>query len=189
VTEIQPLTPELIPDALTLFGTSTGTARCFCMWFIIPVKQYHAGGPDRNRELFCGLVTDSTLPAGLLAYRSGEPVGWCAVGPRSRYARAIETPSFKGRDPSEDEAVWLVPCFYVRKDARRSGVSRALLQAAVDVAKEHGATAIEGFPFARGMRPSPESMVGGETAFAACGFRVDRRPTATRVVTRLDLGG
>jgi GNAT superfamily N-acetyltransferase len=189
VTEIRPVTRDLVPDALSLFGTDRGTGRCFCMWFIIPVKQYHAGGSEQNRQLFGRLVTDDTLPAGLLAYRDGEPVGWCAAGPRSRYARAIETPSFTGRDPSEDDSVWLVPCFYVRKDARRGGVSRTLLERAIALAQEHGATAIEGFPFARGVKPSRESMVGFESTFAACGFRIERKPSATRFVMRFDLDG
>lgn len=185
--EIKPLTPDLIADAETLFAASKETDHCFCMWFIIPVKQYHAGGADRNRQLFANLVDQSDAPAGLLAYRAGEPVGWCAAGPRSRYARAIETPSFKGRDPAEDDAVWLVPCFFVRREIRRGGIGRALLEGAVALARDYNATAIEGFPFADGVKPSKESMVGVESLFAASGFTVTRQPSPTRVVMRREL--
>jgi GNAT superfamily N-acetyltransferase len=73
-------------------------------------------------------------------------VGWCAVGPRSRFVHALRVPSFKGRDPSEDESVWLVSCFNVHRDHRSEGVSRAPLLGAADLAKKHGAKAIEGFP-------------------------------------------
>lgn len=58
--------------------------------------------PLGNRELFRALVAGSDEPVGLLAYRDGEGVGWCAAGPRTRFARALGVPSFKGRDPAED---------------------------------------------------------------------------------------
>lgn len=186
--EVKPVTPDLVPDADELFGSSPGTAGCSCMWFIIPVKQYHAGGAQVNRGLFHDLVESNPAPIGLLAYRGGEPVGWCAAGPRSRYARALRVPSFKGRDPEEDGSIWLVPCFYIRKEVRREGVARALLEGAVTLAREQGAPAIEGFPFARGAKVSSDSMVGVESLFESQGFTVTRRPSATWVVMRRDLG-
>ena len=186
--EVKPLTPDLVPDAAALFDSSPETHGCSCMWFLIPYKEYKAGGPEGNRRRFTQLVEATPYPIGLLAYREGEVVGWCAAGPRSRFVRALNVPSFKGRDPSEDDSVWMVPCFYVRKDVRREGVSRALLEAAVVLAREHGATAIEGFPFASGVKVGRESMVAVEPLFAACGFVVSRRPLATRVVMRRELG-
>lgn len=120
--EVRPLNRDLLPDAEAIFDTSPETRGCSCMWFLIPVAEYHAGGPSANRRLFCDLVEASDVPMGLLAYREGSVVGWCATGPRSRFVRALRVPSFKGRDPSEDESVWMVPCFYVRKDVRRAGV-------------------------------------------------------------------
>jgi GNAT superfamily N-acetyltransferase len=185
--EVRPLTTGLLPDAEALFDSSPETRRCSCMWFLIPVAQYHAGGTATNRQLFRQLVESSDTPAGLVAYREGEAVGWCAAGPRSRFARAVGVPSFKGRDLSEDDTVWLAPCFYVRRDARRAGVSRALLEGAVTLAREHGAAAIEGFPFARGAKVGRESMVGIEALFASCGFSVTRQPSPARIVMRKDL--
>ena len=185
--DVRLLTRDLVPQAEALFGTSSETRGCFCMWFIIPVTQYHSGGPVENRKLFGELVNDSDQPIGLLAYRVGEVVGCCAAGPRTRFARALRVPSFKGRDPSEDESAWLTPCFYIRKDARREGVARALLEGAVDLSVEAGASAIEGFPFARRAKLSRESMVGTEALFASCGFHVSRRTSATRVVMRRNL--
>ena len=185
--QIRPVTRDSLSDAEAIFATSPETNGCSCMWFIIRVADYHAGGPSANRRRFRELVESSAMPVGLLAYGEAGVVGWCAAGPRSRFVRALRVPSFKGRDPSEDDAVWLVPCFYVPKDLRRAGVSRALLEGAVDLAREHGATAIEGFPFAWGAKISKESMVGVEALFASCGFRVQRRPSTTRVVMRREL--
>lgn len=185
--EVVPVTSARAPDAEALFSSANETAGCFCTWFIIPVVQYHAGGVAQNRQLFRDLVASGDAPVGLLAYRDGTAVGWCAAGPRSRFARALKIPSFKGRDPAEDDDVWLVPCFFVRREERRAGVSTALLRGAVELAREHGAAAIEGFPFASGAKPSRESMVGMQAIFDACGFEVARRPSATRVVMRKNL--
>jgi GNAT superfamily N-acetyltransferase len=185
--EVKPLTKARIPDAEQVFASSPESAGCFCMWFIIPVAQYHAGGKPANRELFLTLVKESETPIGLVAYIGRDPVGWCAVGPRSRFKRALKVPSFKGRDPSEDDSVWFVPCFNIRKDSRRKGVSKALLDGAVELARRHSVDAIEGFPFARGAKVGRESMVGLESAFEACGFSVSRRPSSTRVVMRREL--
>lgn len=185
--EVKPMTTDLVSDAERVFALSSESVGCYCTWFIIPVAQYHAGGKSENRKLFVELAETSDQPIGLLAYVDGEPVGWCAAGPRSRFDRALRIPSFKGRDSSEDDSVWLVPCFNVRKQNRRQGVSGALLAGAVELAQRNGAKAIEGFPFARGAKLSRESMVGLEATFEACGFVASRRPSATRVVMRREL--
>lgn len=185
---VKPVTAAGIDDLATLFGSSRVTAGCWCMWFIVPVKESHAAGSEGNRRQFCELAEHSDVPVGLLAYRDGVPVGWCATGPRTRYARAIRTPTFAGRDPDEDAAVWLVPCFFIHRDARRAGAGHALLAAAVDLARTHGATAIEGFPYAAGKRrASGDIYVGVESMFTRCGFHATRRPSPARVVMRRDL--
>ena len=156
------------------------------MWFIIPVRKYHAAGGDGNRTSFCELIAASEQPLGLIAYLDREPVGWCAAGPRSRYARAIRTPTYKERDPDEDEDVWLLPCLFVREDARKSDLSEQLVRSAVRLAKEHGAVAIEAFPYTGRKRQSKETQVGFEAVFSKCGFAVIGRPSASRVVVRLE---
>jgi GNAT superfamily N-acetyltransferase len=182
--DVKPLPKDHVADAERVFASNPDSSGCFCMWFIIPVAQYHAGSQAANHQRFLELVQESASPIGLIAYIAGEPVGWCAAGPRSRFTRALKVPSFKGRNPSEDDSTWLVPCFNVLQDYRRQGVSEALLSGAVELARAQGATAIEGFPFAKGAKLGRESMVGLEAAFEACGFAASRRPSATRVVMR-----
>jgi GNAT superfamily N-acetyltransferase len=182
------VTGDLIDDVAKLFGTDKVTEGCWCMWFIIPVKDFHAAGSEGNRASFCDLITRDELPPGLLAYQHGEPVGWCAVGPRSRYVRALKTPTYRESAPSGEPDVWLVPCFFIRKDARGAGVGRALLEAAVSHARENGAAAIEGFPFSGTKRRSGgDTQVGYEALFASCGFAATRTPSPSRVVMRREL--
>lgn len=179
--EIQPLTAERMADLADLFASNGTTRGCWCMWFVLPRKEFDAGWRGGNRERFAEFAACGP-PAGVLAYDAATPIGWCAVGPRSRYPRAIGPRSLlRERDRSEDDAVWLVSCFFVRVGYRRVGVTGALLDAAVDLAAEHGASAVEGFPQ---IIPSRDGFVGSEKVFARRGFAVIARPTPKRVVMR-----
>ena len=157
------------------------------MWFIIPVKDYHSAGAEGNRAAMTDLIQTSAEPMGLVAHHSGSVIGWCAAGPRERYVRAIKTPTYKGRNPSEDADVWLVPCLFVHPDHRREGISEALLTRAVELARQHGASAIEGFPYSGSKRRSSATQVGFESVFARCGFEPIRRPSDSRAVVRRTL--
>ena len=132
---------------------------------------------------------DSTT--GLVAYLGDEPVGWCAVEPRISYERLLRTRITWAGRPDEDradETVWAVICFVTRIGFRRRGVSYALARAAVDYARERGASAIEGYPImARpGQQLADEIRVGAVSVFEAAGFRQVGTPSVRRVVMRLD---
>jgi GNAT superfamily N-acetyltransferase len=102
--------------------------------------------------------------------------------------RAIKTPTYHGRDPAEDGSVWLLPCLFVRSDARASGIGGELIKAAVALASEHGARAVEAFPLVGSKRHSRDTQVGFEPVFSSCGFEVIARPSSSRVLMRRDLG-
>jgi GNAT superfamily N-acetyltransferase len=110
------------------------------------------------------------------------------TNPSAVEIRALRSPVLKARDVAEDPRVWLVPCFFVRRDARRQGVTHALLDAAVELARQHGATAVEGFPLAGdARRTAADAYLGVEPLFAASGFHVVARPTPARVLMRRQL--
>lgn len=188
--DIHPLTADRLPDLASLFGTNGVTRGCYCTYFLVSGKDYQSGWQGGNRASFEGFAAGADPPAGLLAYRDAEAVGWCAVGPRARYARALRSPILRAREPDEDDTVWLVPCFFVRRDARRTGVTRELLAAAVALAQECGASAVEGFPRSGDGRVSAaDAFLGVEPVFADCGFTAVNRPTPHRVVMRRELSG
>jgi GNAT superfamily N-acetyltransferase len=186
--EIRPVDASSVGQLADLFRTDKGASGCWCMWFIVPVNAYHAAGAVGNRASFCRLMASSKHPTGLIAQSDGKVVGWCALGPRSRYARAIKAPTYKGRDPSEDDDIWLVPCLFLRKEARKTGVSERLIGEAIRLARARGARAIEAFPHAGAERRSKDTQVGFESVFSKCGFVAVRRPSPTRVIMRLDFG-
>jgi GNAT superfamily N-acetyltransferase len=188
---IAPLSRDTLPDLAALFGVTATTRNCYCMWFIQTSGETSAGWSDGgNRAAFEALACESDLPMGLLAYRDGVPVGWVAAGPRERYGRALRSKVLAQRDATEDDRVWLVSCLFIHRDARRTGLSRDLINAAAELAREHGASAIEGFPLnAEKPRTSGDAFVGVEGMFAACGFEVVARPTPARVLMRRPLTG
>lgn len=188
--DVRPVTADRLDDLADLFGTAAITRGCWCMWFIAPRKEVEAGWRNGgNRRAFEALARSSEVPVGLLAYEDDTPVGWLATGPRSRYERAIgpRATILRDRDPSEDDDVWLLPCFFVRAGHRRAGVTAAVLEAAVEQAASHGATAVEGFPIADYGKPSSDDYLGKQRRFAACGFACIATPTPRRVVMRRDL--
>lgn len=186
---IRPVTGERLDDLADLFTSNNTTKGCWCMWFRLPRREVHAGWGGGNRGEFERAATSAELPPGLLAYRDRQPVGWCAVAPRGHYPTALSprSPILRGREPAEDADVWLVTCFFVRVGHRRSGLMRELLAHAVEFARQHGATAIEGFPLGGPGPHSGDRYLGTEPLFASCGFRVTARPTRSRAVMRRDL--
>lgn len=90
----------------------------------------------------------------------------------------------------EDPGVWWVTCFAVDSRHRRSGVGTALLKAAVEFAREHGATAVEGHPVdvaaLSAARVAGSAIFTGTVAmFSAAGFTEVARTYPTRPVMRL----
>ena len=134
---------------------------------------------------------ESDTTSGLVAYLDGEPVGWCAVEPRTAYprlppARVAWTARGEAKD---DESVWAVTCFVTRAGYRRRGVSRALARATVAFARDRGARAVEGYPMIT--HPGEEITwdelhVGSRSIFADAGFLEVSHPTLRRVVMRID---
>ncbi|NND85485.1 MAG: GNAT family N-acetyltransferase, partial [Acidimicrobiia bacterium] len=116
------------------------------MWFLRPVKEFHAVGGAGNRLEFEGLVDSEGHPMGVIALEGDAAIGWCAVGPRARFDRMLRAPTLRGRDADEDESAWLIPCLFVAPDRRGDGIVAELLAGAIGLARERGAVAVEGFP-------------------------------------------
>ncbi len=172
-------------------GDSNG---CRCQWFKLPQSEWKAAGPFEraaalHQQAGCGR-RDATSTSGLLAYVDGEPAGWVAVEPRTAYPRLRRARvPWAGRDEDRDDAgVWTITCLVVRRGFRRRGLARAMAVAAVDHARRHGATAVEGYPRIAEGSPSESALyVGTPGIFAAAGMTEVSRPTPQRVVMRIDL--
>lgn len=158
-----------------------------------PRESWRSCGPDElafrlRQQTDCGHPkSDST--SGLVAFLDGEPLGWCAVEPRTEYARLLRNNRvpWEGRDEDKaDGSVWAVTCFVTRTGFRKRGVATALARATVDYARQRGARALEGYPTTVKEVILGELHVGTVGMFAAAGFTEVGRPTLRRAVMRID---
>jgi GNAT superfamily N-acetyltransferase len=184
-------------DIQAVFGTSGEAYICQCQRYKLQPGEAFKKVPVEERahrlrtQTECG-NPKSRATSGLVAYLDGEPVGWCAVEPRTAYFGLMRNfkVHWQGRnEDKEDDTVWAVTCFVVRAGFRRRGISRALARATVDFARERGARALEGFPMIT--QPGTEVTwgelhVGSRSIFATAGFAEVSHPTPRRVVMRID---
>jgi GNAT superfamily N-acetyltransferase len=182
-------------DLQAVFGTRGSAARCQCQRFKLRPRESFGSFPVEERafrlrtQTDCG-HPDSDATSGLVAYLDGEPVGWCAVEPRTAYeglVRNVRVP-WAGRDEDKaDDSVWAVTCVFARAGFRRRGIGRALVRAAAGFARARGAGALEGYPMVTGEGAVSEELhVGVRSMFAAAGFAEVSHPTLRRVVMRID---
>lgn len=145
------------------------------------------GGGNRRRF---EAMAEGESPMRVLVSLADTPVGWGACGPRSRYLgdSASRHPLLGDRPRAEDETVWLLPCVFVRAGHRGQGISHAVVDAAVSLARQHRATALEAWPSSRDSS-STDTFLGREGLFAELGFRCGARPTSDRAIMRVDLTG
>lgn len=181
-------------DVRTVFGTSGSACRCQCQRYKLAPGESFASFPveeraHRLREQTDAGHPDSTFTSGLIAYVGGESVGWCAVGPRTDYPMILRHSRvvWEGRaEDRTDASVWAVTCLFARARFRRRGVSRALAVAAVGFARDRGASALEAYPMTTNNAITEELHVGSLRTFLDAGLTEVSRPTARRVVMRVD---
>jgi hypothetical protein len=82
--------------------------------------------------------------------------------------------------------VWSISCFYVRIGYRRRGVTRALIDAALEAARKAKAPAAEAYPLDGDLSPSATST-GYATTFVRAGFKEVARHSPEKPIMRYDL--
>jgi GNAT superfamily N-acetyltransferase len=191
-------------DLKAVFG-DRDSGRCNCQRFKTRGWFWEQATDDQRRaqlrdQANCGDPAASST-TGLVAYlhdrdhgqdQQATPVGWVAVEPRTEYPRLRGLPTvWKGRpaEQKDDDSVWAVTCFVVRKGYRGRGITYALAEAAVGYAKANGARALEGYA----MLTQPgreitwgELHVGARQVFAEAGLAEVSRPSVCRAVMRID---
>jgi GNAT superfamily N-acetyltransferase len=180
--DICPLTAERFPDLAALFEQGGDPKWCWCAYFRIRGVDFSAGSGARHRRVLETATEETTREGrapGLVAYRDGAVVGWVSVGPRGDYERLAHS---RVLAPVDDKPVWSIVCFVVGRQARGQGVARALLDAAIDYARDHGATTLEAYPIelTGGERPASDLVYKGTLSmFEAAGFSVVTRRNTT----------
>lgn len=182
---VRPATPSRWKDVEKLFGPRGACAGCWCMFWRVTRTAYENGKHSGNKRKMKALVASGAVP-GLIAYRNGEPVGWCAVAPRSEYTALSRS---RVLAPVDDKPVWSVSCFFVARGHRRTGVTVELLKAAVEYARKKKANIVEGYPVEpkKGAMADVFVWTGLASAFRKAGFKEAARRSATRPIMRYEL--
>ena len=175
--EIHPLTPKRLPDLAALFGQGGDPKWCWCAYFRVRGMTWSNATSASNRAVLSKAARAGTRRGhapGLVAYRDGEAVGWVSLSPREEYER-LEHSTVLAR--VDARPVWSIVCFVVGRTARGRGVAAALLAAAVDYARDHGATMLEAYPVDTGGArvPLANAYHGTLSMFERAGFRVVER--------------
>jgi GNAT superfamily N-acetyltransferase len=178
---VVPLTPDLWPAFEDLLSQGGPCSRCWCMyWRIGP--GYHKRKPDTNRSAFQALVL-SGPPPGLVALSGNVSLGWCQLTPRDALPWLDRVGKLRRVD---NEPVWSVSCFYVRKGHRKKGLSRRLLEAAIETARRNRVRLLEAYPLDARLTQT-SSYTGYVSTFLRSGFKVVARHAPTQPIMRLAL--
>ena len=178
---IRPLTPDLWPTLVDLFGEKGACNGCWCMYWRIG-SAYHRRPRASNKADFHAIVRRGP-PPGLLAFDGDRAVGWCQVTPRDDVPWLDRTWRLKRVD---DVPVWSLSCLYVRIGYRKRGVATALIAAALKAAKRAKAPALEAYPVDAAVSRS-SSWTGHASTFLRAGFKVVARRIPARPIMRHDL--
>ena len=88
--------------------------------------------------------------------------------------------------PVDEQPVWSIVCFVVPAQYRGQGVARAMLQGAIDYARQQGVRLLEAYPVDKPGRSSDDAMwFGAKRMYDDAGFEEVARRKPTRPVVRL----
>ena len=127
---------------------------------------------DRNGSREQGLkeklvLADQSHAA--LVYDGSDVVGWCQFGPPAEIPGRMSAYRRLGLVQPD----WRIPCFFVDRDRRRSGVAAAALAGLLRIIASKGGGTVDGYPISVRGKPYPSSFLPGstETMFEKAGFR------------------
>ena len=167
-------------DFEALFEARGGPKYCWCMvWRRMPKGASRSDSKAKKEAI--KQIVEEDMPVGILGYIDGEPSAWCSIAPSDSY-RELGGSQFP-MDASE--CVWSIVCFFVPRRLRGQGITRQLICAAVERARQNGANVVEAYP----VEPDSPSykFMGIISSFEALGFKVVGRAGTRRHVMRLSL--
>jgi hypothetical protein len=83
-----------------LFGVRGEPSRCWCRYLALTGPEYSALDPAGRKAQLKEKFDGVSPSPGVLAFRGGVPVGWCAVEPRRCYPRVLRSQVLRQAEPS-----------------------------------------------------------------------------------------
>ncbi|RDJ00733.1 hypothetical protein B5K05_33215 [Rhizobium phaseoli] len=152
---------------------------CFCVgWWTKTWDSWSLRTTEQNRSLRAALFEKGIFD-GFLCYYGTQVVGWCQVGPASRYEKMLSQ-----FDLAADDRVWAIGCILVHPDFRRRGISRFMIEQIIPKVFKLGAETIIALPKTGGDEDSADLWNGPRSVFECCGF-IETKVVGTRKVVAL----
>jgi GNAT superfamily N-acetyltransferase len=157
--EIKPVNQDNWNDCEALFQSKGGPSYCWCMVWRMTKDELRQNTSICRKEYIKNRVWQH-IPIGILGYVEDEPIAWCSIAPRETHERL-------GGDETIAN-VWSLTCFYIKRQFRRKGLTKFLIESAIHYAKENNAEYVEAYPVEKNS-PSYRYM-GYVDTFEAAGF-------------------
>jgi len=120
---------------------------------------------------------------GILAYRNGEPVGWCQFGTREELPRIEKGRKYRALQGAlGGPPRWRITCFFVDRQHRQAGVASFALSAALEAIRRRGGGVVEAYPATHGKAVA--TWFGTVGMFRREGFEVVRPFGRSNVLVR-----
>jgi GNAT superfamily N-acetyltransferase len=180
---VEPVTKKNWNKFVELFGHNGACGNCWCMYYRTTKAEFQEGKiEDGNKRAIKELIWDEK-PVGLIGLIEGQPVAWCAFAPRKDFIKLEKSRVHKRID---DKEVWSIPCFFIDKHYRRSGISVQLLIGAIKYARENDIKIIEAYPTIPTQENIPDSFawIGLYKSFERAGFEIVDRKSKNRPMVR-----
>jgi GNAT superfamily N-acetyltransferase len=180
---IEPVTIKNWNKFVKLFGEKGACGNCWCMYYRLSRTEFQEGKiDDGNKRAIKELILNEK-PVGLIGLIDGQPVAWCAFAPREDFIKLEKSRVHKRIDSKE---VWSIPCFFIDKHYRRSGISVQLLIGAIKYARDNGIKIIEAYPAIPTKESIPDSFawIGLFKSFERAGFEIVDRKSKNRPMVR-----
>jgi GNAT superfamily N-acetyltransferase len=151
---------------------------CYCQYYQFDGdhRQWQdrcANHRDSNRQGLAADLTSGRILGVAAVCGDGEVIGWARVAPAAQLGKLYQNRLYRSLDVLQQgprEHTFAVSCFLVDPNFRRQGVARSLLKAAIALAKEQGALALEGFPRGADDVSDGEQWLGPLDLYEELGF-------------------
>lgn len=179
----EPLTKDNWGKFVQLFGSKGACGNCWCMYYRFSKTDFKEGKTDDgNKDAMKELVFNNR-PTGILGFYGDQPIAWCAFAPREDFIKLEKSRVHKRID---NEPVWSIPCFFIDKSFRRSGISVELLKGVIQYARKQKIKVIEAYPTIPTQEKLPDSFawIGLYKSFERAGFKIVDRTSKNRPMVR-----
>jgi len=179
----EPLTIMNWDKFIKLFGVRGACGNCWCMYYRLSNGNFLEGKANDGNKKAMEKIVNEGKPAGLMAFLDDQAIAWCAFAPREDFIKLANSRVHKRID---NKPVWSIPCIFIDKNFRRTGITAELLRGAIEYALKNGINIIEAYPLIPTQKKLPDSFawVGLYKSFERAGFEIADRKSKNRPMVR-----